>query len=223
MNVAMEINNRAARLIECDRFSEALNLLGSALELVKNQIDSESQTTTVQDANSGAGPSHDETCRKETIKRRVLQLKKLGCGDDFLYDKPIYVKNIPVNHFDYISVILIFNMALCNHLSVLETDDCVTKEVRLQSALKLYELGFQMHMKGDLYLDMTYALAMINNCALIYKVLNRQRRAQKFLTHMLSSLMIMIECGEASSLDELDGFLKNASRIILKEAVAPAA
>ena len=133
----------------------------------------------------------------------MLQLKNLGFDNDFIYDKPIYADGIPCNDANYISVILVFNMALCNHLSALATTKGkkTTNESRLHGALKLYELGFQMHMKGEIDLDMTYALAMVNNCALIYKQMNRHRRADKFLSHMLSSLMIMIECGEAESLD----------------------
>jgi hypothetical protein len=53
--------------------------------------------------------------------------------------------------------------------------------------------------------------------------MNRQKKAQTFFTYMVSSLMMMIENGEAELVDELDGFLRNASRLILKEAVAAAA
>jgi hypothetical protein len=70
---------------------------------------------------------------------------------------------------------------------------------------------------------MNYALALINNCANIYELLGKSDRAQKFYSHMLSSLMMMVDGGEADKVDQLDGYLKNASRLILTDEAAPAA
>jgi hypothetical protein len=101
--------------------------------------------------------------------------------------------------------------------------DCIKFESRLLASLKLYELGLSLHMKGNIYMDMTYALAMVNNCSQIYKIMNQPRKAKLFMGHMLSSLMIMFEGGQADELDELDGFLQNASILILRGGVAAAA
>jgi hypothetical protein len=121
---------------------------------------------------------------------------------------------------------LIFNIALSHHLIALddEYNDSIRCTKRLKGALKLYELGFHMHSKkGADGMSMNYALALINNCANIYEAIGSSARAQKFYNHMLSSLMMVIDGGEASNVDQLDGYLRNASRLILADEAAPAA
>jgi hypothetical protein len=154
------------------------------------------------------------------------------------------------NEIYIFSVILVFNLALTHHLMALEEtpptatalkavggdqEDPECKDSKdsssqrrrhfnhLKSALKLYELGFDMQMKGLVSMDMTYTMAMVNNCASICKALNQRQRAQKFYEHLLSSLLYLVENGEADNIDEFDGFLGNASKLILRKKVAAAA
>ena len=95
---------------------------------------------------------------------------------------------------------------------------------RLRGALKLYELGFHMHSRAGVDgMKMNFALALINNCANIYETLGSISKAQRFYKHLLSSLMMMIDGGEAEKVDELDGYLQNASRLILGADVVAAA
>ncbi|KAL3904710.1 MAG: hypothetical protein SGARI_004802 [Bacillariaceae sp.] len=121
---------------------------------------------------------------------------------------------------------LIFNIALCHHLIALNTAETNQRHSlkRLKGALKLYELGFHMHSKkGVEGMSMNYALALINNCAHIWETLGSTSKAQRFYNHMLSSLMMMIDGGEAEKVDQLEGYLLNASRVILGQEVLAAA
>lgn len=147
---------------------------------------------------------------------------------DFIYRRPIRtVSDIPQEEEMYVmSVILVFNMALTHHLIGLRTNNKSNEEQKqLRGALKLYELVFCMQMKSDvLCMSTTCTLALMNNSAQIYKSINRQRKATKYFKHLLSSLMMMVEKGEADTLQELDGFLYNVtSRFILTKRAAPAA
>jgi hypothetical protein len=129
---------------------------------------------------------------------------------------------IPIDHVFIMSVIIHFNTALSHHLRATQGQKLSTQ--RFRKALKLYEFCFCMEMKGDCQLTMTHILALVNKCGLIYKQLNRERKAERFFQHMLSTLMTMSEVGEAGDVEELDGFMLNASKMILNDpAFAPAA
>jgi hypothetical protein len=213
------MNNSAALLIERGHYKEALDNLGRCLEIVlaklRNKPDDDEKM-------GGCKPVYSSTDSQDLQARKeASNVESFEPDEDFIYRHPIRANNLPADEGDYIiSVIVCFNMALCHHLFAIEggPGDDVN---RLKSALKLYELGFCMQVKC--HMDITFGLAMVNNCAQIYKAMNRKIKAQKFSQHMLSFLMMMIENGEAETVDELDGFLWNASRLILKENVAQAA
>jgi len=155
------------------------------------------------------------------------------CCNDFVYKHPIQT-NIELlkdtmDGVYILCIILMFNLGLTHHLIAMEhkigmgtSEEEAEKERRrigkhLKNALRLYEMGFHMQMNGFVAMDITYALAMVNNCAVIYKALKRRRRAKKFYQHLLSSLVFLVEGGEAENIDEPDGFLMNASRLILRQ------
>jgi hypothetical protein len=160
-------------------------------------------------------------------RRQLCKFEHFAPDQDFIYSRPIHAANLDERNQECVmSVIIVFNMALAHHQIALKLqceDRGEDSQMRLLSALKLYQLAFCTQVKGDVHMDITYALAMVNNTAQIYKAMNREQKSQKIFTRMVSSLMMMIENGEAESVDELDGFIWNASRLILKEAVAAAA
>jgi tetratricopeptide (TPR) repeat protein len=231
MQSAVDMNNEAAFLIEKGHYKASLSLLSRGLEIVQSELDGQDDNDDDDDDDAMMnGFESVYSCRDmEEIKarRQLFKFENLAPDQYFIYSHPIHATNLDEHDQEYVmSVIIVFNMALAHHQIALQlqSEDCGEDyEMRLLGALKLYQLGFCMQMKGDVHMDMTYALAMVNNTAQIYKAMNRQQKAQKFFTHMVSSLMMMIENGEAESVDELDGFLWNASQLILKEAVAAAA
>jgi hypothetical protein len=190
------MNNSAALLIERGHYKEALDNLGRCLEIVLAKLRNKPDD---DEKMGGCKPVYSSTDSQDLQARKeASNVESFEPDEDFIYRHPIRANNLPADEGDYIiSVIVCFNMALCHHLFAIEggPGDDVN---RLKSALKLYELGFCMPM-------------------------NRKIKAQKFSQHMLSFLMMMIENGEAETVDELDGFLWNASRLILKENVAQAA
>lgn len=226
MHSVIDENNEAARMIESGEFKVALDILCKALATVQNELNCKKPDDSRKPIDTSDDESPVYSCRaaramNQAQSKAVKELEERD--EDFIYKHPIRAINLPVEDQEYtLSVILVFNMALAHHLKAIESEQDDYKN-RLQGALKLYELGFCMQMKGDVQMDMTYALAMVNNCAHIYKAMNRHQKAQNFFRHMLSSLMMMIENGEAEAVDELGGFLWNASRLILKKTVASAA
>jgi hypothetical protein len=228
MQSAIDMNNEAASLIEKGRYKSALSLLSRVLTIVQSEVDSQNGDDDDDTMMSGFQSAYSTRDMEEIQARRQLcKFENFAPDQGFIYSHPIRAANLDEHDQQYVmTIIIVFNMALAHHQIALQLqcNDCGKDyEMRLSDALKLYHLGFCMQMKGDVHMDMTYALAMVNNTAQIYKAMNRQKKAQTFFTYMVSSLMMMIENGEAELVDELDGFLRNASRLILKEAVAAAA
>jgi hypothetical protein len=213
------MNNSAALLIETGHYKEALDHLGRCLEIVLAKLGNKPED---DEKVGGYKPVYSSTHSQDLQARKsVSNVESFEPDEDFIYRHPMRA-NLPADEGDFniMGVIVCFNMALCHHLFAIEggPEDYVSL---LESALKLYDILFCMQMKC--HMDITFGLAMVNNCAQIYKAMNQRSKAQKFSQHMLSFLMMMIENGEAKTVDELDGFLWNASRLILKENIAQAA
>ena len=214
------MNNSAVLLIETGHYKEALDNLGRCLEIVLAEVGNKADSDEKMD---GCKPVYSSTDSQDLQARKnASNVESLEPGEDFIYRHPIRANNLPADEGDYniMSVIVCFNMALCHHLFAIEggPGDYVSL---LNSALKLYELAFCMQM--NCHMDITFGLAMVNNCAQIYKAMNQKSKAQQFSQRMLSFLMMLIVNGEIETVDELGGFLRNASRLILKENVAQAA
>jgi hypothetical protein len=117
-------------------------------------------------------------------------------------------------------------MALSHHLIALDLDDDDAKRpLILKGAGKLYKLGYCMQVKeSKVQLSLTYTMATVNNLAQISKGLNNKPQSKRLFKHLLISLMIIIDSGATEEVDEMDGFMGNASKMILRDcSFAPAA
>jgi hypothetical protein len=153
--------------------------------------------------------------------------------NDFIYHSPILSTGLPKDEVldEYaLGIIVVFNLALSHHLQALRDESGIPTKpstmAHLNAALQMYELTFNMQLKGDCILHVAEILALVNNCGQIHKLLNRQLKAQWYFQHMMSALLVLIENGEASAIGDqnMEGFIRNASRLILRAPVAaPAA
>lgn len=236
MDALLEMNDFAAFLMECREYKRALEILNYCLTRVPKSQHTSIDTSILKQHNSA-------------VKSNCVKIKNRTCSaststeNSFVYRNPLRMTETELHQPNIdpemtMSSNLIFNIALCHHLIAVDMSSaCATSSSspqiiqdkhcikRLKGALKLYELGFHMHSKkGVEGMSMNFALALINNCANIYEALGSTTKAHRFYNHMLSSLMMMIDGGEAEKVDELDGYLRNASRLILgSENMAAAA
>jgi hypothetical protein len=227
MQSIIEMNNQAALLTENGLHKEALEVLNNTLETMQEVLRNDGQEALEHTTSS----ANDLTLYQDSVgqppRKPLTTVVNFESNDeDFIYCSPIRATERPEKDEDFdeftISVIIIFNMALSHHLRAIQGRK--VNQTRLRKALKLYELSFCMQMKGESPLSITQVLALANNCGQIYKQLNRQRKANKFFQHMLPTLMAIIESGDPEEVDELEGFMWNASRLILVDpALAPAA
>mmetsp|Transcript_2880 Transcript_2880/g.5190 ORF Transcript_2880/g.5190 Transcript_2880/m.5190 type:complete len:237 (-) Transcript_2880:126-836(-) len=236
MDPVVALNNQAASLLERRAYEISLRLLREALVLAQDR-DARIQENGVGDSvdcevHSEVQPSllndshkyHDEYLHCPIRKPLNISLLEDNNDADFVYQNPLRIPNDKDEERE-LSCIILFNMALANHLWALEDvekEDCALRSKRLKKALKLYEMSFSLQVDYG-SMTITSILALVNNSASIYKHFNKVQRANKFYNHMLSSLMAMIELGEASEVEQLEGFLHNVSKLILRNVAARAA
>jgi tetratricopeptide (TPR) repeat protein len=219
MQSIIDMNNKAALLMDDALYKEAIEILDNALDSMQTTLDVDSQELIV---------TKDRVCSRNdswrsTPENPISPIADFEHDEDYIYRSPICILEEEDEPDKFtMRVIILFNTALSHHLKTTQGEKVSTQ--RLRKALKLYEHCFCMELRGDCQLTMTHILALVNNCGLIYRQLNRERKAERFFQHMLSTLMTMSEVGEAEDVEELDGFMWNASKIILNDpAFAPAA
>lgn len=246
MQLIATLNHHSAVLIENKLYGPAIKLLRKAILLKLDDctlltpggtctgtfntlMTNGDSTTKVKTA------VDQQTCttKTESVGRCFHFITDAECIDDedFVYRTPLRSnleatadaeKNENESEDELLEYILLFNIALAYHLWALEEGRDHPNVRRLKKALQYYELSFSI--QADIgHLSITQILALVNNCASIYRQLDRKQRADKFYRHMLSALMTMVELGETSDVDQLNGFLHNVCRLILKDVAAPAA
>lgn len=223
MRSAIDLNNKACSLIDINLLDEAVESLSKALSLVQNDVH-EIEEGGSENASKLVKTDCPKGCAKVCPSNKKLKRRKELDGlESFMYHNALYVHQIPsVQEHRFLSVVIIFNFALCYHLMALQATDQKAKADKLNAALSLYEVAVTMQMEPSFHVHMetmaTYFMAMVNNSAHIYELLDRPHKAQQFRNQMLSSIMVMIEKGEAHNLDEFEGFFQiSASKTILKK------
>jgi tetratricopeptide (TPR) repeat protein len=91
---------------------------------------------------------------------------------------------------------------------------------KLQRAAKLYELAFKMQRDAQLDNNVLFTMAALNNLGVIHHQLENKETATKCFEQVLSTVMFMVDCGEAEVCGHLDGFLHN---VVFETCSAPAA
>jgi hypothetical protein len=219
MQSIVEMNNKAALLTENGLYKEAIQTLDVAMKTMQTSLNKMED-----DGHEIAFVPHYV---REQPQKPISQFEDAEMDGDFIYRSPIRSNgnsNSLEEEVDNLAmtVVILFNMALARHLRAIEGENVRTQ--RLREALKLYELSFFMQMRGSGQLNMTQVLALINNCGQIYKQLNQEVKARKFFQHMISTIIVMVEVGEAQEVEQMDGFMRTASQLILADpALAPAA
>ena len=127
MQSAVHFNNSAALLIEKDSFDMALDLLSKALSTVQNGLKEVDDSQTRSRCNSSddctAAECEGAKFPYTSNKRRSDPSEKEG----FLFSHPVSINQVPkvsaVQRHRFVSVIIIFNFALCHHQSAIQETD----------------------------------------------------------------------------------------------------
>ena len=192
MDSIVQMNNYGADLIGESRFTEAIQVLKTALHAVQAEMTDD--THRAPSLNTPITPNQTSNCPNTNESQLRFGEQDLRDGV-YVYCHAIRADSFSTQHhgdkdqaFCTLSVKIVFNMALAHHLAALSADN-EKSAFKFQGALKLYELGFQMQLQSGLLLEMKYVMAILNNCAHVYKAMNKLAKAKQFYKHMLSSLL----------------------------------
>ena len=157
------------------------------------------------------------------------QLEQDG-EERFLYRQPIITETkqpqqkVVVGRNTF-KLIITLNFAMAHHLSAIESHDLCRK--RLQQALHLYELAHQLQTHNGICSPQA-TMIIANNVGEIHRCVHNHSKHEMCLEHLLSTMMWMVDNHQttkhnANTSDEWDGFLRNASQLMLRNIAAGAA
>ena len=248
---AIRLNNMSASRLEEGNYQLALDILAEGLHVSKQLLKgfgtaTERPTVCSNGVNLDsfmAREGRTRTCLMEEVDDIDCSNHSSGsssvasiddCVDDefFLYSHPIHLPEGPdalacrEDTCTAISAALIFNMALANHqLSSIEltTFGGAAAEERLERALRLYELAYNLQERNEVCLSPLFMMAIINNLGLIYQSLDQKDTAGNCFQHLLTTLMFVTDYEYGDGTVALDGFFRNTTHLISQPCPAPAA
>lgn len=144
--------------------------------------------------------------------------------DGYLYRIPIVSRPESTGHSmgTIMPKILTFNLALAHHLKALEE-----KQNNYKIAVRLYQLVYQTELKEKSKASFFFALVAANNLADVHRRLNNTQKHQQCLQFVLSAIMLMGYDISSRNREyckvELDGFVRNATSLILTPSCAAVA
>jgi tetratricopeptide (TPR) repeat protein len=223
--VASRLSNEGVSLIENGLYDEAIAAFSKGLVLVKQVLALQGDDTLDEAATDGMVNSAEPVSQSPLCHFHEMQEREEVPSDDpFTFRAPIFIPSHATDrtsfaYFLKTSFILLYNIALTHHLSALSGDDTLK---RLRKALSLYELAYTIQMTADIQLTALQTMAIVNNLGQIHTLLEDEEKSWQCFSHLLSSILFLIDCGDRHSVEQMDGFIANVMYLILKGS-APAA
>ena len=187
---------------------------------------------------------HDDGGR--TSSRHNKKIIKTEDNDDhhskvLVFLNPIKVPfdTLPVtNTRKTFSLIALFNLAIGYHQRAIagNNDENEKKQQRqteeerqffLRKALSFYELAYSVQMQEGIDMTLTPTMVIMSNVGHIHRSLGNIDHSIQCFQHLLSTLMFLVEAGEAQDLRdglfEFDNFFDNILKTLYTHSPAPAA
>jgi hypothetical protein len=243
MNEIIDKNNQGAALLEIGHYKDALTVLNSGLAQLQSYIQGQESDDDLEHAIASESPAtrpdvsrtfekawSEKTARRRGVSDSFGQDETYNAAadlnQDFVYRHPIFITSeSDCENEAVLIVILVFNMALSFHLTAMDLDDDDAKRpLILKGAERLYKLGYSMQVEeSNVELSLTYSMAIVNNWAQVSKELNKELQSERLFKNVVRFLMVIIDSGATDEIDEMDGFMGNASKMILRDCSFAAA
>jgi hypothetical protein len=197
--IIIEQNNSAVAMLNHEEYAEAIHNFSHALRLLEKigffgkAVDSRTLSL--------------NQCMLQSHQSETSWMDgRCDTNRAYIYQRGIVIPSTPNSVI--ITPIIIFNLALAHHLKAEQSKYAGQHKCFLQKALGLYELAYSAQGNGE---NSIFRFASVNNIALIHNDLNNTEMSEKCLEHMLSELMLLVDCGKGDHLQCVDGFLWNIS------------
>ena len=238
--IASRLNNEGVGLIENGLYHEATSTFSQGLTLVKQvlalQGDEDQRPDEESESDCMGNPKEPVPQTPSCHFHKMQEIEFVGvcvAQEDISCDAPLFIFKSPIfipahatdlasfKYYVKSSFILLYNLALSHHLSALEGNNSIE---RLRIALSLYEFAYTLQMAEDIELTVLQTMAIVNNLGQIHTALENEAKSRQCFLHLLSTIVLIYDCGERESVEQMDGFVSNVMPSIFKgSASAPAA
>jgi tetratricopeptide (TPR) repeat protein len=214
-SVATMSINLGVELYENGHFQQAIAAFSDALALTKY----------IQYWSDEGGDGGDESAFQAPFQPLFGKSGKwvmIPTSDLFLFLNPIRIQGkFPRTKMrKALSLIALFNLAICNHHNgLLHNMDTVL----LRKALQMYELAYAIQMQEGIDMTLTPTMIIMSNVGHIHKILGNRDNAMQCFQHLLSTIMFLVEAGEKDHIFEFDGFFENILKTVYAHSPAAAA
>jgi tetratricopeptide (TPR) repeat protein len=228
-------NNDGVSLFESGLYDEAITEFSKGLTLVRQILALQGDDQAVEAAADSWETSAEPASHSPSYHFHKMQDPEAmdECGEKeevlsdepFIFRAPLYIQSRPTDHTSYTyyvksSFMLLYNLALTHQLSALSG---YNTQVRLQKALNLYELAYNIQATENIQLTVLQVMAIANNLGQIHTALGDEEKSRMCFQHLLGYIMFLSACGDCDSLKQMEGFISNVMHLILVGASAPAA
>jgi tetratricopeptide (TPR) repeat protein len=214
---AIQQSNAGASLIAAGEYNTAIEELLFALKAYK-------QGVVMSEADKIPEPVETslDQCMAQSL---AVSGHRKAClvddNDQYMYKQAIHIPldiESTSQSSAMIPSLILFNSALAHHLSAMASGN--RQSPKLLRAAKLYELAFILQRDAQLDNNVLFTLAALNNLGVVHHQLENKETATKCFQQVLSTIMLLVDCGEAEVCGHLDGFLHN---VVFETCSAPAA
>jgi tetratricopeptide (TPR) repeat protein len=223
---AIQQNNDAASLIAAGEYNTAIQELSFALKAYKQVMTEEIDHEIIQPVKTSLDQYMVQSLAVADCPK-ACHYANDNEDRHFMYRQAIHIvphQNIESNYqaSAMVSSMIIFNVALAHHLSALASKK--HQSTKFHKAATLYQLAVNLQHAAQLENNLIFTMAAVNNLGVIYHQLEDKETATKCFQHLLSTVMLLVDCGKTElCCGELDGFLRNVTNLDSESSCAAAA
>lgn len=220
-------NEEGIHYLESANFAEAISAFSESLSVMKQLLSVHHN----QDEVTDISPQPETYLPAYFVQRKEWSKHAAplhhGGSYPFIFRNPI-IFNVPEverlchKSFAGMSYTILYNLALTHHLKAIEDDNGISRK-HLRKSLWLYEAANAVRIREKLSLTVTQNMALVNNIGYIHSVLKNEEKAQECFEILLSTMMVVKDCGEREAIEQLDGFLVNVTPLILEKQTSAVA
>lgn len=194
---------------------EAIIAFADSLQMARNIVDdANASKPAMADCYHCHGPFVPQFSQSER--------RKFPSSDISVFLNPIRIPDkLPCRRISKIlSLISLFNLAICNHRNAITQD--LDRSLLIKS-LQLYQLAYSLQMQDAIDLTLTPTMIIMSNVGHIHNVLGNDEHSVQCFQHLLSTLMFLLDAGEKENVWEFDGLFGNVLKTVYAHPPAPAA
>ena len=231
-----DLNNQAVECLSGNDLRQAVHHMNKAMALTKRVLNHNDEELALNESSTSYQSQVTDDCprvSKSTSRRISLipcsksgnqekAILSVSRAEPFMYELPIVISTeaneTNPNFFDEAAAIITFNLALTQHRNALKRDG-EDRTMRLEKALKLYELCNALRIKEKVSWDYSITMGLFNNIGLITRELGDIEKSRRYFDRMLSAIVMFQVKQVEPSCDGVvwESFIQNAASSVLTD------